>query len=201
MCTYLRDTTLVIVYFAGHGSPEQENPPDRISRYLVPYDAEYEYLFSTGIGMETDIDSLLERQYSRRLLFVLDTCFSGKAGGRGFIGPNLASRLAQYRAPLSLQELHLGFGRAIMTACADNEFAKENKEHGVFTAHLIKALSGNDTPTIGIGALYEEIYSGVVEETKDTQHPVLKGRIEGMRLPSARSSLASTRNAKRAKKT
>jgi uncharacterized caspase-like protein len=36
-----RPEDLVVIYFAGHGSPEQESPPDRISRYLVEKDSRH----------------------------------------------------------------------------------------------------------------------------------------------------------------
>src|ERR1035437_5364782 len=40
----VRSTTsddIVVIFFAGHGSPETEGSPDRASRYLVMHDTEY----------------------------------------------------------------------------------------------------------------------------------------------------------------
>jgi uncharacterized caspase-like protein len=174
---------LVLIYFAGHGSPEQENPPDKISRYLVPHDTEYRSVFATGLGLETDLVALLDRQSTGRVLLILDACFSGQAASRSFLGPHLERRAAQFRAPISLRHLDLGFGRGVMAACADDESAQEDADHGVFTRNLLDALRISKHPTIGIGELYEDVFMKVVQQTRGAQHPVLKGEFEGMRLP------------------
>lgn len=174
---------LILIYFAGHGSPEQRAPPDRISRYLVPYDADYDHIFATGVGFETDVVELLERQLAGRVLFIIDSCFSGRAGGRSIFGPHLQRRLSQLRAPLSLRELELGFGKAILSACRDDELAQERNDHGIFTRNLIDALSREGPPTVGVGDVYEQVFDAVVRDTSQRQHPVFRGHIEGMRLP------------------
>jgi uncharacterized caspase-like protein len=174
---------LVVVYFAGHGSPEQKEPPDRISRYLVASDTEYDQIFATGIGLETDLVSLLERQLSERVVVILDACFSGRAGGRSIFGPHLASR-AQFRALLKLRDLDLGYGRAILAACRDDELARESADHGLFTRSFMEVLSEpSKSSTIGLGELYHSVFDKVTLASSGSQHPVLKGTLEGMRLP------------------
>lgn len=175
---------LILIYFAGHGSPEQINPPDHVSRYLVAADTEFEQVFATGIGLETEICTLLERQFTRRLLLILDSCFSGQAGGRTFMGPRLAQRVAQFRSRITLSDLDLGYGRVILAACRDHELASEKGDHGVFTGFLLEALcAAGDDPTIGVAELYERVFRSVRRATAQLQNPVLKGYIEGMRLP------------------
>lgn len=176
----------VLIYFAGHGSPEQASPPDRTARYLVPHDAEYAHLFATGIGLEREIVEVLDRQIAGRVLLVLDACFSGRAGGRTFLGPNLKRSLALRRgARLSLRELHLGFGSVVLAACQDDEVATEQPSHGhgIFTFRFIEALRAGPGPSIGLGELYDRVYRHVTSDSKERQHPVLAGRIAGLRLP------------------
>ncbi len=81
---------MVVLYFAGHGSPETTAGPDEASRYLVAHDTECAHVYATGIDMERELRRWFELIVGPRvvLLFV-DACFSGRAGGRTFEGPQL----------------------------------------------------------------------------------------------------------------
>jgi uncharacterized caspase-like protein len=175
---------LVLIYFAGHGSPEHESPPDMVSRYLVPHGADYGRIFATGIGLERELTALLERQSASRVLLILDACFSGLAGGRTFVGPVLRRTRAIF-APqrISLRSLDLGSGRAMLAACKDEEVSREQDGHGIFTRHLLEALTAPGEPIIPVAELYRLVYAAVVASTKDQQHPVLKGELAGLALP------------------
>lgn len=60
---------IILLYFAGHGSPETESSPDEVSRYLVTHDTEYECIYSTGLDIERDLPRWFERIQEPKLLF------------------------------------------------------------------------------------------------------------------------------------
>src|SRR3954469_14498431 len=90
---------IVLLFFAGHGSPETSSGVDRVSRYFVLHDTEYDGIFSTGLSMERDFVHLLGRLQASTVVVFLDSCFSGAAGGRTFEGPVLERLARTTRAP------------------------------------------------------------------------------------------------------
>ena len=186
---------VVILFFAGHGSPETELSVDETSRYLVAHDTEYDRVYSTGIDMDREVTRWFQRIAAPKLLvFFVDACFSGRAGGRTFEGPTLKKKRSKYRSgPLRLRKLKLGEGRAILTACDDNQLATETARlrHGVFTHGLLTELSSFDAAetSVGLGELYESVRRHVLTYTNGRQQPVLNGRVAGARLPRLKVNL------------
>jgi Caspase domain len=77
---------MVLIYFAGHGAPEVDMgsaEADGLSKYLVPRDADPDSLYTTALPME-EIQRIFARISSERIVMLLDTCYSGTAGGRTF---------------------------------------------------------------------------------------------------------------------
>lgn len=176
----------ILLYFAGHGSPETSGAPDEVSRYLVPHDANYDSIFATGIDLERELRTLLERQRAARVVLILDACFSGLAGGRTFCGASLKKLLVPFRsAQIGLRELNLGEGRAILAACKDDQLAREDpqRKHGIFTYCLIETLTAPGGATVTVTALYDQLYRRVCQETRGEQLPVLRGEFVGLSLP------------------
>lgn len=194
----IEDGDTVILYFATHGSPERRAIRDKRSRFLIPYDASYERLYSTAIDMDRDIPSWMERLKeagAKLVVLFLDTCFSGAAapGGRTFMGPTLQKvpRLdgnLEFDAPASLGKLDLGRGLVIFSAADDEQVAVEDSstKHGVFTNELLKAWTKprDGQKTIHLGVLYAEVSDGVRNATAGRQEPVLNSRMIGAALPS-----------------
>jgi uncharacterized caspase-like protein len=183
---------VVVLYFAGHGAPEIDSPPDRAARYLVTHDTSYGSVFATAIDMERDLTQLFKRLAPPRLvLLLIDACFSGLAGGRTFEGPMLGSMRGNTRGggdPISLADLDLGEGRLMIAACGDAELAREEAElgHGVFTHFLLRgpaAASSDGDRTVGIHALYESVARDVRAYTRGRQTPVINGRAAYARIP------------------
>lgn len=180
---------IVLVYFAGHGSSEASPPHDRPGdQFLVAHDTSYDGIYSTGIGLRTTMIDLFARLRSRFVLFVLDTCFSGAAGGRTFGLPESRGSAARRRIPLS--ELRPGEGRIILTACTDEQVARETRqhEHGLFTYHLLRVLGDPRAKgkQLSVGNLYDSVYAAVVKDTDGQQQPTMKGSNTGMALPYLR---------------
>ncbi|WP_255949816.1 caspase family protein [Streptomyces odontomachi] len=180
---------VVLLYFAGHGSPETTATIDDAARYLVVHDTEYDSVFATGLDMERELPRLFERiRRPRLVLMLIDACFSGRAGGRTFEGPRLRAERSHVRGEhrVSLKGLDLGEGRLMIAACDDHQVAREEAAigHGVFTNYLLKGPSAaGDSETVGILHLYEDIAASVRGHTGGLQTPVLNGRSALARFP------------------
>ena len=83
--------------------------------------------------------------------------------------------------------MKLGEGRIIVTACDDDELAREFAElgHGVFTHFLIEILANqtSEEQSISMPKLYDVVSEKVVAYTNGRQHPILNGRTKLGRLP------------------
>ncbi|HEX6470123.1 MAG TPA: caspase family protein [Streptosporangiaceae bacterium] len=181
-----RKDDIVLIYFAGHGSPEIHPGLDRLSRFLVCHDTTRAGLLSTAIDVRMDLGRLAARFTSRLVLFVLDACFSGYGGGRGIAGPRLEERRRLNRPRPRLDALPLGAGLVFLAACADDEVAWEEPRlgHGLFSYHLLAELSTpGSTDVIGLPTLYDLIYERVRAQSGGRQNPILWGNVQGARLP------------------
>ena len=174
----------VYIYFAGHGAPEQDasaKDMDKISKYLLSYDAEPSDLFGTAMPMD-EIAKILSRLNADRVFFILDACYSGDVGGRTMVAKNMRS--AQLSEDF-LNRMAQGKGRIILTSSSPNETSQEDDalQHGYFTYYLIKGLKGgadtNGDGVIDIHALSHYLNKTVPTKTNGKQHPVLKGETEG----------------------
>ena len=178
---------LVYVYYAGHGSAEIDPKcqyRDGVEKYLVPSDAELDDLFSTGIAME-EIQKYFRRIESKQVIFFIDSCYSGEAGGRTFQNPNYQKRAAltdEFLTDLA------GEGRVIVAACDVREVSLETPDlgHGLFTHHLIEGLKGgadrDSDGLVTINELYDYVYENVSEQARrmgGSMHPIQKGSIRG----------------------
>ncbi len=69
----------VIIYYAGHGAPETDaTSPDEdgLEKYLVPYDADPNDLYTTALPMR-EVETIFQRLASDRVIFITDSCYSG----------------------------------------------------------------------------------------------------------------------------
>jgi uncharacterized caspase-like protein len=178
----------VLIFFAGHGAPEVDQrgvERDGLAKYLIPSDADPEDLYATALPMD-ELQTIFGRLEAERVVVLLDTCYSGAAGGRTFA--SLRTRAGGVD-DLFLERLARSKGRAIITASRPNEVSLEVGEygHGLFTYFLLQGLGGAaDLNRDGIVSL-QELYEFVEQEVTRTsralggnQHPVLKGELEGV---------------------
>jgi hypothetical protein len=178
---------LVYIYYAGHGSAEIDSKcryQDGLEKYLVPSDAELDNLFSTGIAME-EIQRFFERIEAKQILFFIDSCYSGEAGGRSFRNPNFQKRAAMTADFLDGMS---GEGRLVVTACDVNEVSLETNDagHGLFTYYLTEGLKGAaDTDQDGLVTtqeLYAYIFENVSRHAREiggSMNPIQKGFLKG----------------------
>jgi len=174
---------MVILYFAGHGATERDvmSPDgDGLEKYLLPFDADLKDLYASALPMR-EISYILQRIRSERLVFIIDSCYSGASGGR-------TVRTDGMRANISdgfLDRIVSGKGTIILTASGANEVSVEKDElrHGVFTYFLLDGLEGkadiDQDGQITVDEAYDYVSKNVPKATGQEQHPVKKGAVEG----------------------
>jgi len=173
----------VIIFYAGHGAVETDpsNPDgDGFEKYLLPYDADLNDLYTTSISMD-EVRKIFQRISAERLIFIADTCYSGASGGRTMV-------TSKTRANLSdkfYERISKGKGRVIISSCSANEISKEDDrlQHGIFSYHMLEGLKGradqDDDGIITVSELFSYISRTVPEASAQDQHPVKKGETEG----------------------
>lgn len=159
-----------VIYFAGHGVPDPENPREG-DVYLLPYDGNPER--KTTLIPLKDIAELGTNEGDTVLVF-LDACFSGAGEGRT---ASIASR------PLVVARLNET--KAVTMAAAEGtqpskEF--EKAQHGYFTYYTLLGLKGgadkppygNDDGWVTTTELYKYVKDKVSDATNNVQVPVFR---------------------------
>lgn len=190
----------VIIFFAGHGTPDidlTDRSDDGVEKYLVPYDADLEKISATCIPM-SEFDLIFSSIRSRRVIFFLDSCFSGGGAGKTEVPDVLRrtfiSRPKRLRGftitPKFLTQLtegSKGYGKVLITASQANEQALELDAfgHGLFTYYLLEALNGKADDGDGFITLkeaYDYLEERVAMQSRKVggkQTPMMVGSITG----------------------
>ena len=176
---------MVIIFFAGHGSPDSPDSPENL--FLLPYDAQYDSIATTGFPM-WDIETALKRFIkAEKVVVIADACHAGGVG-QGFDVARRANRAIK-RNPISsgLQNLSvIGAGVAVVSASDDRQFSQEGEKwgggHGVFTHFLLKGLKGeadyNKDKRVTLGELIPFLSEQVRRATMNAQSPMVAGRFD-----------------------
>jgi len=176
---------VITIYFAGHGSPESPDAPGNL--FLLPYDAQYDSVATTGFPM-WDIETALKRFIkAKKVVVIADACHSGGVG-QTFDIARRASRGIEIN-PISsgLQNLSkIGDGVAVISASDEKQFSQESQSwgggHGVFTFFLLKGLNGeadyNKDGRVTLGELIPYLSEQVRRETRNTQSPTVAGKFD-----------------------
>ncbi|MFH2011720.1 MAG: caspase family protein [Pseudomonadota bacterium] len=176
---------MVTIYFAGHGSPE--SPDSSSNLFLLPYDAQYNDVATTGFPM-WDIETALKRFIkAKKVVVVADACHSGGIG-HPFEVARRSNRAIKIN-PISsgLQNLSkIGDGVCVISASDEKQLSQESQNwgggHGVFTYFLIEALKGkadyNDDGLVTLGELIPYLSEQVRRATKNAQAPTVAGKFD-----------------------
>jgi helicase len=166
---------VVVIAFSGHGTTTHE---------LVTNDANPADLASSGISLSA-LNEMFVRIPARRLICILDCCFSGGIGAKVLQVESVPRHL--YSAQNLLDRLS-GRGRLVLTASRANEEAWEHAAlgHGLLTHSLLEALQGADevreSGKLPVYRLLEFVTRRVVDAASRLgrpQHPTLRGEIDG----------------------
>lgn len=166
---------IVVVYFSGHGTDTHE---------IVMHDTDRNDLGNTTIPLET-LTEWFSKIPAKRVLCILDSCFSGGMGSKVF---QTGIKSKDLKSTDDLIKQLSGDSRLIYAACLGTEEAWENQKigHGYLTFNLLEALLNvEEVREAGKIDVYK-LFSYVTKKVKDnvatlgkTQTPTLTGRIEG----------------------
>jgi len=167
---------LVIVYFSGHGSAENED-----EHYLIPYEGMRNQLFGTAIPNKF-FNSLLDDVNTDKLIVFLDCCHAG-----GLVGVEPKGAKGQELGYDFTRGLGGGGGRIVMASCKRGQESYESDGNGIFTGKLLELLGGEsphfaEEEEIGIFPLYEKLREEVLRAAEEKhgrrQEPQINQAIE-----------------------
>jgi uncharacterized caspase-like protein len=176
-----RREDLVLIYYSGHG---QSNLEDKL--HLLTTDTSLEMLESTSIPVDR-ILSFIDLAQCKRVILILDCCFSGTAG-KGLFRSGLGNQLRQAAQ---------GRGTYLLTASSGLQVAieKEGDDYGLLTKHIIGgirtgAADRDEDGLITMDELYSYVHEKVLEESPQEPEKYSKARGElviarSTRLPRA----------------
>jgi len=177
---------VVIIYFAGHGSPSSPDTLDNL--YLLPYDTQYDSIAATGFPM-WDIETALKRFIkAQKVVVIADACHAGGVGNSFDIARRSNRGLLSINPiAASFQDLsQVGDGVCVISASDDRQFSQEGKGwgggHGVFTYHLLQGLKGkadyNKDTSVTLGELIPYLSEQVRRATQNAQSPTVAGKFD-----------------------
>jgi Caspase domain len=153
---------LLLLHLSGHGVKD-----DSGQLYFATVDTELGNLDATAVPADF-VNRHMSRSYSRRIVLLLDCCYSG-AFARGM--------MAKGGKGVELPERFEGRGRIVLTASSAMEYAFEASElarddgrPSVFTRALVRGLEsgeadGDGDGRVSVDELYDYVYEQVLAET------------------------------------
>jgi uncharacterized caspase-like protein len=176
---------VVLIYFAGHGSPDSADTPNNL--YLLPHDARYQSIASTGFPM-WDIETALKRFIkAKRVIVVADACHSGGVGEGFDVARRAVDAAPANQIMRGLQGLTVvGPGVVVLSASDEKQYSAEGPMfgggHGAFTHYLLEGLRGaadyNQDGRITLGELIPYLSENVRRATHNAQSPTVAGRFD-----------------------
>jgi hypothetical protein len=124
----------VFVYYVGHGAPDLETQ----DAYLVPVDANPQYLRDNGYRLQTFYDNLAKIP-ATRMTVILDSCFSGNSE-KGMLFKGMSPALVKVK-----KELRGPDKATVITSAGTDQISVwyPEKRHSLFTYYFLKGISGD----------------------------------------------------------
>jgi uncharacterized caspase-like protein len=163
----------VVFYFAGHGQTE-DLPGAGERGYLVPVDADAYDWQQTMLSMN-HLNQRMKRIRAKHILMAFDSCYSG-------LGLTRSIRRHPEQGSAYIQKMMRSRSIQILTAGSRSEQAIEAAGHGLFTDHLLAAISGaadiNADGYITATEIYATVRPSITQKSHSRQTPQF-GYIEG----------------------
>ncbi len=154
----------VFIYYAGHGSPD----PATGQPYLVPFDGDPSFLSTSAYSIDR-LHKSLAKLPAKRIIVVLDSCFSGM-GGRSVI----AKGARGIRVEPSVMQSESLNNLIMFTASEHNQISSmyDEKKHGLFTYYFLKGLRGesdtNHDGKLTVDEQYQYVRGEVTRQSRRT---------------------------------
>ena len=137
----------LIFYFSGHGIPDGIG-----EHYLATSDIDPDVPWDNGFSFG-DLTKMMDRSNSRRIIVILDCCYSGSARleGKGVKGEESAARLGREAIEQNIKNsIPPGEGRCILASSLayQESFQMKKLGHSLFTYYLLKGLKGGEGESI-----------------------------------------------------
>jgi len=163
----------VVFYFAGHGQTE-DLPGGRERGYIVPVDADAYDWQSTMLPMD-QLNRTIKKIKAKHILLAFDSCYSG-------LGLTRSIKRHTEHDSTYIKKMMQSRSIQILTAGSRSEQAIEAEGHGLFTDHLLAALSGaadiNSDGHITATEIYATVRPSITKQSHSRQTPQF-GYIEG----------------------
>ncbi|TDP95101.1 cellulose biosynthesis protein BcsQ [Labedaea rhizosphaerae] len=173
----------VVIYWSGHGMSDlrRGTGDDWSSTFLLPQDADIDQPLGTSFPVQ-HVWALLDRLKTRRLLVMLDTCFSGAFAGDGRRGFAIDGARGGAVNPTDEFLRMDGHGRIVVSACGPDEVAREDETHGHghFTRAVLTVLDrGAGDRRVNVTGLVSDIRAEVRRQTRGAQTPSMHVSSQG----------------------
>ncbi len=163
----------VVIYFAGHGQTE-DLPGGGQRGYIVPVDADTYNWQDTMLAMNR-LNQRIRQIEAKHILLAFDACYSG-------LGLTRSIKRHPEQDSAYIKKMMQSRSIQILTAGSRSEQAIEVEGHGLFTEHLLAALSGtadiNADGYITATEIYATLRPSVTQQSHSRQTPQF-GYIEG----------------------
>ncbi len=183
---------MLILFIATHGFPDASGQ----DLYFYTHDTDPNLPEDRALSRH-DIDRVLMKSQTQRVVLLLDACHAG--------GINMSGALAmrgQDTATVNMLLSAIGksrAGRVAITSSSSSERSQESKDfcggHGAFTCALLTGLKGaadtNRDRLVGARELYDYTYNQVKDLTRGQQHPAISDAPFDEGLPLAALSASS----------
>ena len=167
-----REQDMAVIYFAGHGAPD---PNDPRQLYLLTHDTDPTNMGGTAFLMADFQDVFVRILKPKRIVTFADACHSRGLSGMLYGGAEQKNNLInQYLTRFAGES-----ERAIITASDISESSMESDSwgggHDVFTYFLVEGLKGkadlNGDGTVVAGELFQYVQQQVQKATARQQNP------------------------------
>ena len=158
---------LVVIYLATHALQPLDGTKDDDVSFLVLHDSnikDSQQRYKTTIELAPFVQEVFREIKARRVILILDTCFSGDA----ITGQREAGGLP---APAVLETLTTGSGRVVIAAAGNDQQAREliDEKQGVFMYCFDRAIAA--APTGTLGELFAKVDSCVPQTLRSKSLP------------------------------
>lgn len=170
---FAEESNTILFNFSGHGMEEDG------ASYLLPADAKIGILRETAISLQW-IKEKLSQSHAKAKIIILDSCHAGARLDKSTMG----SMTQKFSEEIS----KFGEGFATLSSCKLNEVSYEwnEKEHGVFSYHLIEGLKGKADSNSDGRITIPEVSDYVTRKVKEwafknnkLQSPTLEYKVSG----------------------